>query len=278
MDKGLRPFVAEMIGTFCFVFLSAALVCSNALAAIAWPPTSLSPASFTVIQPEPGLLGIAVGSGLIYAGCLAVTLAFARGFLNPALPLALWVLKRMEAIEAGGYIFVQLVGAIAAGGAVRWIYGFNETAMQAARLGTPYLSARMFQRDTIGLGMLAGGIGLEMALTFVLTFAIFAMLIDRRIVDRLGSQRWPCVWVGVVMAACTLVGFNLTGAAMNPARWLGPALWQSTVPSLQNFSPFQDHVVYWFGPAAGALIAAMLYSALILPDEEPAADATARTR
>jgi glycerol uptake facilitator-like aquaporin len=278
MDKGLRPFVAEMIGTFCFVFLSAALVCSNALAAIAWPPTPLSPAQFTVIQPEPGLLGIAIGSGLIYAACLAVTLSFARGYLNPALPLALWVQKRMEAIEAGAYIFAQLVGAIAAGGAVRWIYGFNETAMKAARLGTPYLNTRIFQRETMGLGMLASGIGLEMALTFVLTFAIFAMLIDRRMADRLGSQRWPCVWVGVVLAACTLVGFNVTGAAMNPARWLGPALWQSTVSSLQTQSAFQDHVVYWFGPAAGALIAAMLYSALILPDEEGAANATPGTR
>jgi glycerol uptake facilitator-like aquaporin len=136
----------------------------------------------------------------------------------------------------------------------------------------------MFQRDTVGLGMLAGGIGLEMALTFVLTFAIFAMLIDRRVVERLKSQRWPCVWVGVVLAACTLVGFNLTGAAMNPARWLGPAIWQSTVTSLHTLGPFQDHVVYWFGPAAGALIAAMLYSALILPEEEAAADATARAR
>jgi glycerol uptake facilitator-like aquaporin len=75
----------------------------------------------------------------------------------------------------------------------------------------------------------------------------------------------------MAQVAVVLFGFHLTGAAANPARWFGPAVWQMSI--LANLPanvdrPLGDHVVYWVGPVLGALAAAVLYVLLILPPEK----------
>ncbi len=56
--------------------------------------------------------------------------------------------------------------------------------------------------------------------------------------------------VGLIVVGGTFLGFALTGAAMNPARALGPA-WAGDV--------WGDHWIYWIGPLAGAAMAAFVY-------------------
>ena len=57
-------------------------------------------------------------------------------------------------------------------------------------------------------------------------------------------------WAGLAVAADIFFGGPLTGAAMNPARWFGPAV----------ASGFYDNwYVYWVGPLIGAIVAAVLY-------------------
>jgi glycerol uptake facilitator-like aquaporin len=70
--------------------------------------------------------------------------------------------------------------------------------------------------------------------------------------------------VGLAMAANVFMAFYLTGAAANPARWLGTALWESTYRA----GAFRDHAVYWIGPVLGALLAGLIYQAVILPGEK----------
>src|SRR5207245_7495812 len=93
-------------------------------------------------QPAPGLVGIALAYGLAYAVGLAATVHISGGFLNPAIPLMLWVLKRMDGAKASGLIFVQFLGAAIAGGLVRLV--FPEDVLIGARLGTPHLNLAAF--------------------------------------------------------------------------------------------------------------------------------------
>ena len=65
-------------------------------------------------------------------------------------------------------------------------------------------------------------------------------------------------------AAVTLVGYPLTGAAVNPVRWLGPAMWDRSYEA----DAFAFNAVYWVGSIAGGLVAGWLYTALVLPPEE----------
>ena len=118
------------------------------------------------------------------------------------------------------------------------------------------------------MGIALKGIAIELVFTFVLVFIIFGTQLDPRAPrwSRDWANRLACLWIGLALLACTLVSFPLTGAALNPARWLGPALWDLT----QHADAFQYHAPYWIGPIAGALLAGWLYTALILPPEEEA--------
>jgi MIP family channel proteins len=259
MDKNLRPFVAELLGTFAVVFISTATVCMD------WAGRKAG-------WPAPGLVGIALAYGLIYAVGLAATVHISGGFLNPAITLMLWVLKRMDGPKATGLIFVQLLGAAMAGGLIRFV--FPEDVLVSAYLGTPHLNLIAFGQLGLnpGPGTFLSGIGLELGLTFILSFVIFATMLDPRAPKVLGAwgSRLACLWTGLVVMACTLAGFGLTGAAANPARWFGPMIWEYTVQALKDQDPRRDHFVFWLGPFLGALLAGGAYQALILPAEEEA--------
>ena len=266
MDKNLRPYMAELLGTFAVVFLSTATVC------VEW-------AGHKAGQPAPGLLGIALAYGLVYAAGLAATVPISGGFLNPAITLMLWVLKRMDGPKATGLIFVQLLGAAIAGGLIRFV--FPEDVLISASLGTPHLNLIAFGQLGASPGAVTflSGIGLELGLTFILGFVIFATMLDPRAPRLLGpwGSRLAGLWTGLALTACTLAGFGLTGAAANPARWFGPMIWEYTIQALKDVQggPSRDHLVYWIGAFLGALLAGGAYQALILPaEEEPSVSTT----
>lgn len=264
MDKNLRPFVAELLGTFAVVFISTATVCMK------W-------AGHKASQPAPGLWEIALAYGLVYAAGLAATAHISGGFLNPAVTLMLWVLKRMDGAKATGLIFVQILGAAMAGGLLRFI--FPEDVLVSASLGTPHLNLIAFGQFGVPPGAMTflSGIGMELGLTFVLSFVIFATMLDPRAPRFLGpwGSRLAGLWTGLALMVCTLAGFTLTGAAVNPARWFGPMIWEYTVQALRDVDPRRDHLVYWIGAFLGALLAGGAYQALVLPaEEEPALTTT----
>jgi len=273
MDKNLRPYLAELIGTFTFVFLSAGAVCVNQLAAMGFNRPGLD-----ISQTPPGFvahalangLGIALVTGFAYAATLAMTLPLSGGYLNPAVPLMLWVFKRLDGVKTTWLIGSQLLGAAVAGLLLRLLLSFQENALVAASLGTPHLNLEAFGTGTVSIGPLLRGIAIELVLTFFLVFAIFGTVLDPR-APRWGSgwvHRLAALWLGLIVVAATLVGFNLTGAALNPARWFGPVVWEMTVVPLLTQHPFRDHAIYWIGPLVGALVAGALYTNLVLPPEK----------
>ncbi len=271
MEWNLRAYVAELVGTFALVFVSAGVTCANYLAAVAWQPPP-PPPEHVIVQPQPGLVGIALATGFIYAAALAAGAGPNGGFLNPVIPLVLWVCKRMDTARAAALIGLQLLGAVLAGGLLRFVFSFRADVMTAAELGTPHLNLRAFDPSASYGWAWSCGAALELALTLVLTAVIFATFLDPRAAGWMGQgyRRWACLWCGLTLAACTLVAFPVTGAGLNPARWLGTVVWEQTIPSLQLQRPFRDHIVYWFGPIVGALIAGGIYSGWVLPAQESA--------
>jgi MIP family channel proteins len=247
MDKNLRPYLAELIGTFALVFLGAGTVCVS---------------SMTVLpgQPQPYVVGIALAEGFILAAMLSATVHISGGYLNPAVTLMLWVYKRIDGVKASWLIGAQLLGAVLAGLCLRPLFDTN--VMMSSHLGTPHLNLAAFNKASADFPVLLTGIGIETALTFVLTFAIFGTMIDPR------GPRLAGLGVGLALSAAVLMGYALTGAATNPARWFGTFVWELTVEPLRLQSPWADHTVYWIGPILGALLAGGIYTTLIMPPEE----------
>jgi aquaporin Z len=249
MDKNMvRAYAAELIGTFALVFVGAGTVCVNYL---------------TYDDPyqalRPGLVGIALAQGLILAAALSVTLHISGGYLNPAVTLMLWSFNRLDTIKMAWYVGAQLVGAALAGFCLYNMFG--DDVLRACRLGTPHVNLQAFHSEDATWGVVLTGAGIELVLTFFLVLAIFGTLIDPH------GPRTAGLAVGLTLAADTLMGFPLTGAATNPARWFGTVIWERLiqVSALDQVSPFADMFVYVAGPIVGALLAGVVYHRLIAP-------------
>jgi len=246
MDNHLRPSLAELVGTFALVFVGAGTICSVQLAA-------------GVGQTGPAAIGlmVALSQGLLYAALLTATVPIAGGYLNPAVTLTLWVFRRLEGSRAVWLIGAQLGGGILAALALHFLFAQDVLYPQTGGQGiTPHLNREAFASPAgfTTIQLLLTGIGIEVVLTFILTFAIFGTMLDPR-APRLGGAG-----VGLALVAVVVMGYPLTGAALNPARWLGAALCEMTAGP----GAFRDHTVYWIGPVFGALLAGGVYEFLLL--------------
>jgi glycerol uptake facilitator-like aquaporin len=248
MDLKPRMYLAELFGTFLFVVVGAGALCS------AFLPRLASPSSGAVLP-----LTAALADGLALAVAVSFTSYLSPGCCNPAITLALFVMRKLDRGPTLGLILTQLAGSFLAGLALRSL--FKEDVLASAHLGTPHLRA-LLDEGHVTLGSLATGVLVEVLCTIVVTTAAFATLIDRR-APRLGG-----FGLGLAQVAVVLFAYHLTGGAANPARWFGPALWQLSVSDLATGRPLGDHAVYWVGPILGALAAAVLYVQLILPPEK----------
>jgi aquaporin Z len=95
------------------------------------------------------------------------------------------------------------------------------------------------------------GILVEAILTFLLVFVVYGTGIDPKgTFNAVGGFA-----IGLTISIDILMGGPLTGAAMNPARWFGPAV-------VSQF--LETWYVYWIGPFLGAVVAGVLYSRMFL--------------
>lgn len=185
-----------------------------------------------------GLVGIALAHGLVLMSMIYATRHISGGHVNPAVTIAMLATKKMQVKDGIKYIVFQLIGASIAGLFLSVIFA---SAPASVHLGVTDLAANV---------SVSNAILLEAVLTFFLVFVVFAVAVDSR-----GLPDISGLAIGLVLSFDILVGGSLTGAAMNPARAFGPALASGY---------FTTQLVYWIGPVAGALIAALIYDRAFL--------------
>jgi len=218
-DRTAAALVAEAIGTFLFFFVGAgSVVLGDYLTAHG--------------GTGPGLVGVALAHGLALAVLVSALGAVSGGHLNPAVTLAVWIMGKISPMRSALYVVAQLMGALAAGLALKAVFA---DSWRASNIGTPALGA--------GISPVAG-IGIEAVLTALLVLAVIGTAVDAR-APKIGGLA-----IGLAVAADILVGGPLTGAAMNPARWFGPAV---------AAGAYAHWYVWWIGPAIGATVAALIY-------------------
>lgn len=230
MKNTIRKGVAELIGTFGLVFIGAGSICTD---------------QYLTARGDPGigLMGIALAHGLVLAIMISSIGHISGGHINPAVTVGALVAGRISLKDAIAYIVSQLIGAVL--GALFLLGIYSQEIRQAVSLGTPGLASE------VGYGT---GVFLEAVLTFFLVFTVFATAIDER-----GAFRMIAGFgIGLVLVFDILVGGPFTGASMNPARTLGPAL---------VGGHWQNHLVYWIGPLAGGIAASLVYHTLFLREE-----------
>lgn len=189
-----------------------------------------------------GLLGIALAHGLVLAIFVTATMNISGGHVNPAVTLGAMATGYIDRLQGVAYIVAQLLGGTV-----------------AAYLLTLLFPAGSVSATSAGATLVASGVSvtqavaLETVLSFFLVYTVFATGIDN------DSPQVGGFAIGLVLTFDILAGGALTGASMNPARSFGPALVSSA---------WASHWVYWVGPAAGGLIAALLYHFTFLRDRQ----------
>ena len=184
-----------------------------------------------------GLVGVALAHGFTLG-----VIAFAYGHIsgahiNPAVTFGLWIGRAIDATTAIMYIVVQLLGGIAAGFVLLYV------------LGTPV--------NGLGVTTLASGVSpiqgliLEAILTFFLVNTVLNTAVSRQ------AGGLAPLAIGLTLAFSILMGGPLTGASLNPARTLGPAV------ATGNYA---DIWLYFAVPALGGLVAALLYLGVFKSD------------
>jgi MIP family channel proteins len=180
-------------------------------------------------------VGVGMAFGLIVMAMIYSVGHISGCHINPAVTIAFRALGRIETRRAAGYIAAQLLGAVLASLAVISVVGHQGDAGAT----TPHIN-----------GAHAALIS-EVILTFFLAFVFFAVATVER-----AQGAFAAIAVG------GYVGFAATGwgpvanASMNPARSFGPAVAANV---------WDSHWVYWLGPIAGTLLAALVYEVLREP-------------
>jgi MIP family channel proteins len=204
--------IAEGVGTFILIFAGTGAVMVN----------QISNGAVTH-------LGISFVFGAVVAALIYTLGHISGAHLNPAVTLAFWTSGFFPRQSVLSYIVAQCIGASAASALL---------VLSLGRVGT--LGA------TLPLnGNWLQSLGLETVLTFILMFVILGSGLDRR-----APIGFAGLSIGLTVALEAAVMGPITGASMNPARSLGPALvgWN-----------WQHHWLYWVGPIVGAQLAVCVY-------------------
>ncbi|PIQ97324.1 MAG: aquaporin [Nitrospinae bacterium CG11_big_fil_rev_8_21_14_0_20_56_8] len=203
--------IAEFIGTFALVFAG----CGALMVAERFPGT-LSPEIVPLVF------------GLIVAVMIYAVGHISGAHFNPAVTLGFTVAKHFPPSNLFPYWGAQFGGGIVACLLLNSLLPPGET--YGATLPT--------------IGTLKA-MEWEMVLTFFLMFVIMAVATDSRAVGTMAGSA-----IGGTVMVCAFFGGPVTGASMNPARSLGPNMFQGETLSLW---------IYFVGPLAGAVLAAWIY-------------------
>ena len=155
--------------------------------------------------------------------------------INPAVTIPMIITKKIGAADGAGYIGSQIVGGIIAAFTLVAILPELGAQVNFGTQGGP--------SDLIN-NSVSSGLFLEMIFTFFLVLVIFMTAVHKK-----AAAGWAGFSIGGMVFLLHLVGVPLTGASMNPARTLGPAI-------ASGFWEF--HWIYWVGPIIGGIIAGVI--------------------
>jgi glycerol uptake facilitator-like aquaporin len=188
------------------------------------------------------LTGVAFAYGLASIA-MVVSARRSGGMANPAIVAGLWVTGRLDSVRAAAFIFAQLLGGVLAGLALRSL--MPSFVFAAGSGGVPLLATS----TPWGKGLV-----IEAVATFLLTVVVLALREDD------GMNLAAATAGGFVVTGAVLAFFPSTGAALNPARWLGPAL---------AAGAWTDGWVWVVGPIAGGIAGALVHAVISGPDDAP---------
>jgi aquaporin NIP len=205
--------LAEFIGTFFLVFAGTGAIVVDS------------------ITHEVTHVGISLVFGLVIAVLIYAFGHISGAHFNPAVTLGFWALGEFPGRRVPPYAAAQILGATAASCVVLALFGRTGTFGVTSPNGAPAVS-----------------LILELLMTFLLVIVIFGSAVHGKAVKSFAGLA-----IGGTIALDALFGGPVSGASMNPARSLGPAIVSGV---------WSDQWIYIAGPLLGALLAVATYKVM----------------
>lgn len=217
-----KTFIAEAIGTFILVFFG----CGAAV----------------FMGAQIGMLGISLAFGLSIVAAAYSIGHISGAHLNPAVSLGMHVAGKMSLPDMVRYMIAQVAGAVIAALAILIIaQGQADYSVAENGLGQNGYGAGYLGEYNVGAAFL-----FELIATFLFVTVILGA-------TQAGAPAAMAgLVIGLTLAAIHMVGINITGVSVNPARSFGPALFAGG-------AALADLWLFIFAPLAGAAIAGVLF-------------------
>ncbi|XP_006647103.1 aquaporin NIP1-1 [Oryza brachyantha] len=209
----IQKIIAEIFGTYFLIFAGCGAV--------------------TINQSKNGQItfpGVAIVWGLAVMVMVYAVGHISGAHFNPAVTLAFATCRRFPWRQVPAYVLAQMLGATLASGTLRLMFGGRHEHFPG----------------TLPAGSDVQSLVLEFIITFYLMFVISGVATDNRAIGELAGLA-----VGATILLNVLIAGPISGASMNPARSVGPALIGSEYRSIW---------VYIVGPVAGAVAGAWAYN------------------
>lgn len=216
-NNSIRLYTSEFLGTFFLVFAATGVVIVNDLAGGAITHT-----------------GIAITTGLVVMAVIYSVGDVSGSHINPAVTVGFWLAGRFPGYRVVQYVVSQCLGAIAA--SLLLLYLFPDMISLTV---------------TMPSGSIMQSFILEIALTFFLMFVILSVSTGSMEKGIMAGSA-----IGAVVGLSVLWAGPITGASMNPARSIAPALVSLDFTSLW---------VYLAGPVIGAAISVVAFRVIHKP-------------
>ncbi len=217
MNNSIRLYTSEFLGTFFLVFAATGVVIVNELAGGAITHT-----------------GIAITTGLVVMAVIYSVGDVSGSHINPAVTVGFWLAGRFPGYRVIQYVVSQCLGAICA--SLLLLYLFPDMVSLTV---------------TMPSGASMQSLVLEIALTFFLMFVILSVSTGSMEKGIMAGSA-----IGAVVGLSVLWAGPITGASMNPARSIAPALVSLDFASLW---------IYIVGPVVGATISVVAFRLIHKP-------------
>ncbi|XP_016460638.1 nodulin-26-like [Nicotiana tabacum] len=216
----VQKLIAELVGTYMLIFAGCAAIVLN-----------INKDNVVTLP------GIASVWGLVVMVLIYSVGHVSGAHFNPAVTIAFASCKRFPWNQVPAYILVQVIGSTLASGSLRLIFNGKEDQFVG----------------TVPAGTNMQALVLEFIATFYLMFVISGVATDDRAMKHLSG-----VAIGATVSLDILFSGPLTGASMNPARSLGPAIVTGHYKGLW---------IYIIGPTLGAIFGAWTYNLMRLTNK-----------
>ena len=212
----MKKYISELLGTFVLVLIG----CGTAIAT----------------------LGNVVATSLAF-GLVIVAMAYSIGsvsgcHINPAVSLSMFLTKKMNVKDFIFYILFQIIGAILAALVLGFLFGSFKS------LGANTFGVNMLSKDALNAFVV------ELILTFIFILVILSVTSKKE------NSNIAGLIIGLTLVLVHLIGIGFTGTSVNPARSIGPAIFEGK-EALCNLW------VFIISPLCGAALASLFYKFII---------------